>query len=67
MPNDVGELQEVPTGWSLVSLAGLSSILSGGTPSKREPRYWQGDVPWVSGKDLKTPQLRDAIDHASPP
>ncbi|HEX5074445.1 MAG TPA: restriction endonuclease subunit S [Gemmatimonadaceae bacterium] len=65
MPNDVGELQEVPTGWSLVSLAGLSSILSGGTPSKREPRYWQGDVPWVSGKDLKTPQLRDAIDHVS--
>lgn len=55
----------MPPGWGSVPLAELCTILSGGTPAKSEPAYWQGDIPWVSGKDMKAPRLRDAIDHIS--
>ncbi len=36
---------------------------SGGTPPKSDPALWSGDVPWVSGKDLKKSRLSDPIDH----
>ncbi|MEN6582081.1 MAG: pentapeptide repeat-containing protein [Armatimonadota bacterium] len=38
-------------------------FVSGGTPSKTEPRYWSGNVPWVSPKDMKVEELWDAQDH----
>ena len=35
----------------------------GGTPSKAESAYWNGDIPWVSPKDMKTDVIHDAEDH----
>ncbi len=66
MPSDTstGEAALSP-GWTRKSLAELCRILSGGTPPKSEARYWIGDVPWVSGKDMKSARLFDAIDHVS--
>ena len=37
--------------------------LSGGTPPRDLPEYWDGEVPWVSTKDLKTRFLDDTIEH----
>lgn len=31
----------------------LEKIVGGGTPSKSNPTYWNGDIPWASVKDLK--------------
>jgi len=56
----------VPDGWALMPLRRLCDILSGGTPPKTIPAFWKGDIPWVSGKDLKSPRLADAKDHLSP-
>jgi type I restriction enzyme S subunit len=39
------------------------NFLSGGTPSKKNPEYWDGDIPWVSCKDMKTAYLSDSQDH----
>lgn len=52
-------------GWTQVPLGDVCTILSGGTPPKAEPQYWCGGIPWVSGKDMKAPRLRDTIDHVS--
>src|SRR5579872_5005728 len=41
------------------------TFLSGGTPSKSNPAYWAGDIPWVSCKDMKTDRIFDAEDHVS--
>ena len=30
----------------------VSDISGGGTPSREEPDYWNGDIPWASVKDL---------------
>jgi type I restriction enzyme, S subunit len=46
-------------------LADLVAIRGGGTPSKSNPSYWQGAVPWISPKDMKVRELHDAIDHIS--
>jgi restriction endonuclease S subunit len=36
-----------------IPLREAASINSGGTPTKSISRYWDGDVPWASPKDLK--------------
>lgn len=36
--------------------------VSGGTPSKKNSNFWDGDVPWVSPKDMKRDFIDDSID-----
>ncbi len=44
-------------------LGHLTQGRSGGTPSKRDPRFWQqGTIPWVSPKDMKRYELHTAED-----
>jgi len=33
-------------------LSSLVNTFSGGTPSKSNPSYWDGDIPWISPKDF---------------
>lgn len=46
-------------------LKGLVSIQSGGTPSKSNPLFWVGSIPWVSPKDMKSREIHDSVDHIS--
>ena len=39
--------------------------VSGATPSKTTERFWSGEVPWVSPKDMKVDFLSDSQDHVS--
>ena len=39
--------------------------VSGATPSKETKRFWSGEVPWVSPKDMKTDFFSDSQDHVS--
>ena len=41
-------------GWKQARLGDVvTAIRGGGTPDKGNPSYWDGDIPWVSVKDLK--------------
>lgn len=40
----------------------LVKSVSGGTPSREVPRFWNGDIPWLSAKDLKKFRLNDSIE-----
>jgi type I restriction enzyme S subunit len=51
------------TNWTKTPLARCADLFSGGTPAKHQPRFWGGDIPWVSAKDMKTFRLFDAEDH----
>lgn len=51
--------------WSQTTLGGVTDFLSGGTPSKDRPDYWDGVVPWVSAKDMKRFRLDDTADHVT--
>ena len=53
----------LPNGWSELTLGAISKFLSGGTPSKQNSEFWDGDLPWISGKDLKEHYLSSSIDY----
>ena len=59
------EIGPMPESWEPRTIRDLCEIWSGGTPRKSVRAYWGGDIPWVSGKDLKVPCLNDAIDHVT--
>lgn len=54
-----------PTNWRVVPLGHLGHWRGGGTPSKARADYWDGDIPWVSPKDMKAYSIGDAQDHVS--
>jgi len=41
------EIGQVPEEWDLQPLGNTSKIASGGTPSRNEPTYWNGEIPWI--------------------
>jgi type I restriction enzyme S subunit len=41
------------------------TMLSGGTPSKSNDAYWNGDFPWVSPKDMKVDYISFTEDHVT--
>lgn len=54
-------------GWSNKLLKDVCErIYSGGTPSKSRVEYFQGNIPWVSPKDMKSTWIKDSIDHITP-
>jgi len=59
-----GEVSDMPSGWTEVSLAQLGQWAGGGTPTKENSAYWfNGTIPWVSPKDMKSSEIFDAQDH----
>ena len=58
-----------PANWgsdpSCCPLGEFVDPVSGATPSKRTERFWSGDVPWVSPKDMKRDFLSESQDHVS--
>jgi type I restriction enzyme S subunit len=54
----VAWLGEVPAHWNVIPLKYLVELRSGGTPSKDNMDYWDGDIPWASAKDLKVDRLK---------
>lgn len=64
-PQKQTEIGPVPENWSVVTLSSIANFLSGGTPSKKRPEFWRGDIPWVAPKDMKKPRLEDVEDHIS--
>ena len=55
----------VKKGWPRKTLGEVCQFRGGGTPSKSVERYWRGDIPWVSPKDMKFDVVSDSIDHIS--
>jgi type I restriction enzyme M protein len=51
--------------YPLVALGEITRRVSGGTPSKENASYWNGDIPWVSPKDMKVDVIYDTEDHVS--
>ncbi len=48
--------------WPVVKLSDVATLSSGGTPSKANSAFWDGDIPWVSPKDMKFNHIIDAED-----
>lgn len=46
-------------------LAECGRLLTGGTPSRSNPQFWNGLLPWISAKSLKDFDIRDSEDRLS--
>jgi len=55
-PLDTSNLPELPEGWEWTKVHSVCETTSGGTPSRRKPEYYGGDIPW-----LKSGELNDGI------
>lgn len=51
--------------WPMVTLGELVSIKGGGTPSKSDSSFWEGNIPWASVKDLKGAEISVTEDSIS--
>ena len=49
----------------MVPLGNLVVVQGGGTPSRSEKAHWNGEIPWVSPKDMKRQRISDAQEHVS--
>lgn len=43
---------KLPNGWKKVKLGDVAKVTSGGTPSKDNSSYWNGDIPWISALEM---------------
>ena len=46
------EVGVIPVEWDAASIGQFSTCFSGGTPSTSNPRYYGGDIPWITSSDL---------------
>ena len=58
---------DIPESWKWVRLSEvITNDKGGGTPSKQNPNYWNGDIPWMSVKDFSKADngvILDTQDH----
>jgi type I restriction enzyme, S subunit len=55
------DLVNLPSTWNYIQIGQLGKIVGGGTPSKSKSVYWEGDIPWVSPKDMKVDRIQKSI------
>ena len=56
-------LGEIPAHWEVKRLKFVVSVFGGGTPNTGKPEYWNGDIPWVSPKDMKSDLIGSTEDY----
>ena len=64
-PSGVEWIGDVPEHWQMTRLKYLAQFVSGGTPSTSTPSFWNGNIPWVSPKDMKYFEIHDTRDHVT--
>lgn len=56
-------LGRIPAHWDAKRLKFVVSIFGGGTPNTGKPEYWNGAIPWVSPKDMKSDFIEATEDY----
>jgi len=60
---ELAELPVLPEGWVWSYFEYFGYWTGGGTPSKKEKKYWNdGNVLWISPKDMKTKYIKSTLD-----
>jgi type I restriction enzyme, S subunit len=60
------ELGELPVTWRIVRLGDIASVVSGGTPDRSNPDYWNGDLPWVRTGEINYNLILDTGERITP-
>ncbi|UCZ53463.1 restriction endonuclease subunit S [Bacillus shivajii] len=58
------EIGEIPEEWEVKKLNDLvEKIVGGGTPSRKVAKYYTGNIPWITVKDLKYFKLSSSLEY----
>jgi len=49
----------VPSGWKLSTIEEIANVSSGGTPSRKNDTYWNGNIPWVTTAEVQFKVIKD--------
>jgi type I restriction enzyme, S subunit len=60
---DEGKEDAQQRGWKFDAIKNIFQITGGGTPSKSNESYWNGTIPWISAKDMKTLYIQETKDY----
>ena len=52
MNEAVSETNTLPKGWIMTTIHKICTTKSGGTPSRKNPEYFEGGIPWVKSGEL---------------
>lgn len=55
----------LPNGWVRATLEDVAIWSSGGTPSRSNPSYYTGTIPWIKTGELGVRTIRDTEEHIS--
>ena len=55
--------QSLPRGWVITTLDEVALWGSGGTPSRKNPKFYEGSIPWVKTGELGPKYIRSAEEH----
>lgn len=54
------EVGVIPEGWGVCRLGDIAEISAGGTPSRTNPNYWDGEIPWVTTSEVDFSVINNA-------
>lgn len=54
-----------PEGWQLSTIERIATVSSGGTPSRKNPSYWNGNIHWVTTAEVKFKTIFDTAEKIS--
>ncbi|TCN86249.1 restriction endonuclease subunit S [Vibrio crassostreae] len=55
----IGEVVVLPSTWQQIVVQDFADIRLGSTPSRAEPSYWSGGIPWVSSGEVAGNIIKD--------
>jgi type I restriction enzyme S subunit len=54
--------KSLPHGWTLCRVEDIFATFGGGTPSRSNPSFWNGTIPWFSSGDIKSHVANEATE-----
>jgi len=64
-PSGIDWLGDIPAHWAVKRFRFTARLVSGSTPTTTVPEYWNGEIPWISPKDVKADELFSSLDHVT--
>jgi len=46
------EIGEIPEDWEVTRIKEIGEVVSGSTPSTKRKEFWNGEIPWITPRDL---------------
>jgi type I restriction enzyme S subunit len=54
---------DLPSSWEIVQIGDICSTASGGTPSRKIKKYYEGEIPWVKSGELNDGLVSEIEEH----